>query len=939
MQANPVIDPTYSRPDVLPSMVPTAGIVVLTLVACIVWLLVHRLLTKREKPLHALFLFCAISPLAVTTAWSLFQLLARFFWLAGAWPLWIAALVSGSAMEGVALLYRHEGHVISSRLSKALIFCRLTAIAIAIFMLLQPVYVSERTRQVRRRVAVLADESASMKLTDTYWRLAEVLDMGKALGITDTSLRTNRAVRTTNVAIWDGLTSAMRDKIRNQTEVPRTTLMRQLMFGSPTSKNSALIQGLRKRYDVDLFRFGNGVQSVADVQTFATNTPPLKGETVDARETAFRSVTDMTRAMEEVTELLPSEELAGLLFLTDGRHTGEAGVAATTRRLAKAGIPISSVVIGGTMPPFDLSIADVHIAETVFLGDRVRMTVTVRADAAKGRDAKIRLFCGDQQIAEDSARVESSENWTHEFRFTDLPKEQGLRRYRIVIDPMEGETLKENNQWSSDVYVTDDRTNVLLIDNQPRWEYRYLRNLFYGRDKSVHLQFVLMKPDLIDGLTTGHLPPASASRKFGEAEAGSLPLTRDAWRMFDVIILGDVGDDVLTPEVVSHIRYCVEERGALLVLISGPDHMPYRINSKAVQDLLPIVYKPDTTDWRKEGESQFRIKLTGAGRSHELMRMSSNSAESEQIWSELPSLNWRIGLHDIKPGAEVLAYAAAIDESKDSVQAARRAVSDVENDPEEAVRRLAEVRKHEARNALIVAQHLGQGKIVMLMTDRTWRLRYRVGDTLHHRFWGQIMRWGTGEKLRAGNTFVRIGTDRLNYTPLEPVRVMARLTTKEYAPITQAQAEAILSKNGKEIRRIALSYRKDSNGMYEGNMDPLTEIGSYALKLHCPEAKEKLGEQYPEPLETRFSVVTSHRPTELISVTANRTVPEQLAQLSGGKAVTPGDMKTLFDSFGEGNRIVKERIERNLWDSWWLFLAMALLLSAEWLLRKKGGLA
>jgi hypothetical protein len=36
---------------------------------------------------------------------------------------------------------------------------------------------------------------------------------------------------------------------------------------------------------------------------------------------------------------------------------------------------------------------------------------------------------------------------------------------------------------------------------------------------------------------------------------------------------------------------------------------------------------------------------------------------------------------------------------------------------------------------------------------------------------------------------------------------------------------------------------------------------------------------------------------------------------------------------------VKERIERNLWDSWWLFLAIVILLSTEWLLRKKGGLA
>lgn len=920
-------------------MVPTFGIASVVIVACLTWLLLHRFLLRREKPLNALALFFAIAPFAVATCWSLFQLLARFFWLSGSWPLWVAAVVSGCAMEGVALLYQHEVRIVSSRIARALIFCRLAAIAIAIFMLLQPVFVSERTRHIRRRVAVLADESASMERVDTHWRLAEALDAGRALGIIDAPPRTNNEARVTNVALWDTLSRETRDKIRTQTEVPRTTLMRQLMFGASNSKALALVPELRKRYDVDLFRFGNGLQSIADAAAFATNTVPQKPGPGDAREIAFRSVTDMTRALEEVTELLPSEELAGILFLTDGRHTGEAGVSATSRRLARAGIPVSSVVIGGTMPPFDLSIADVRVAETVFLGDRVRMTVTVRADAAKGREAKIRLFRDDTPIAEEAALVDTAENWTHEFRLMDLPKEQGLHRYRVAVDALEGETLKENNQWTSDVYITDDRTNVLLVDNQPRWEYRYLRNLFYGRDKSVHLQFVLKKPDLIDGFSTQNLPPASASRPFGDAEAGSLPATRDEWRMFDVIILGDVNEEVLTPDVVGHLKYCVQERGALLVVISGPENMPYALRSKAIQDLLPVVYSPSNADLRKDGESQFKIKLTASGRSHELMRMSSSSAESEQIWSELPSLNWRIGIQDVKPGAEVLAYAGAMDDSKDPVLAARRAVSAVENDPEEAVRRLAEVRKHEARNALIVAQNSGQGKIVMLMTDRTWRFRYRVGDTLHHRFWGQVVRWGTGEKLRAGNTFVRMGTDRLNYTPIESVRVMARLTAKDYAPVANAQAEAILSKDGKELRRLALNFRKDSNGMYEGVIDPLSDIGSYTLKLHCPEAKEKLGDKYPDALETHFSVITSHRPTELVTVTASKDVPEQLAQLSGGKAVTPGEMSALLDAFGEGSRKISERLERNLWDSWWLFLAIVILLSAEWLLRKKGGLA
>lgn len=127
--------------------------------------------------------------------------------------------------------------------------------------------------------------------------------------------------------------------------------------------------------------------------------------------------------------------------------------------------------------------------------------------------------------------------------------------------------------------------------------------------------------------------------------------------------------------------------------------------------------------------------------------------------------------------------------------------------------------------------------------------------------------------------------------------------------------------------------------MYEGILDPISDVGNYTLKLHCPEAQEKLGDEYPDGLETHFSVVTSHRPTELVTVTANKDIPDQLAQLTGGKAVTPGEMSALLDAFGEGSRKISEQLERNLWDSWWLFLVIVLLLSIEWLLRKKGGLA
>ena len=76
-------------------------------------------------------------------------------------------------------------------------------------------------------------------------------------------------------------------------------------------------------------------------------------------------------------------------------------------------------------------------------------------------------------------------------RLSHTPTEKGIFSYSVRVEAVEGEVFTTNNDWPLEVAVTDDRTNVLLVDSVPRWEFRYLRNLFYGRDKSVHLQYVL----------------------------------------------------------------------------------------------------------------------------------------------------------------------------------------------------------------------------------------------------------------------------------------------------------------------------------------------------------------------------------------------------------------------------------------------------------------
>ena len=86
-------------------------------------------------------------------------------------------------------------------------------------------------------------------------------------------------------------------------------------------------------------------------------------------------------------------------------------------------------------------------------------------------------------------------------------------------------------------------------------------------------------------------------------------------------------------------------------------------------------------------------------------------------------------------------------------------------------------------------------------------------------------------------------------------------------------------------------------------------------------------------------VVTAEKPAEFVSVTANRDIPLKMAKASDGKVVGPSEIVSIWSEFGEGNRVMHDRTELYLWDSGWLFAVVIGLLTAEWIIRKRSGIA
>src|SRR5262249_24518511 len=129
----------------------------------------------------------------------------------------------------------------------------------------------------------------------------------------------------------------------------------------------------------------------------------------------------------------------------------------------------------------------------------------------------------------------------------------------------------------------------------------------------------------------------------------------------------------------------------------------------------------------------FPIVLTAEGKETGFLRMEPSADESDRRWEALPRQFWGIAGR-AKPAATVLATVPRPE--------------NVGIDPGEWAR----------TNALIARHNYGFGRVLYLGLDSTWRWRFKAGDTCHHRFWGQLVRWAASDTpLLAGNEVVRFG--------------------------------------------------------------------------------------------------------------------------------------------------------------------------------------
>ncbi len=315
----------------------------------------------------------------------------------------------------------------------------------------------------------------------------------------------------------------------------------------------------------------------------------------------------------------------------------------------------------------------------------------------------------------------------------------GPQDLAIKIGPLFGDARPDNDRRAVTMQVADDKARALLVDGEARWEFRYLVNAL-KRDPRVAVEAVIFRQPRFSASTDTYknaLPPAPRA---GET---------DPLGAYDAIFVGDVEPAVMANDAWARLESFVARRGGTLILSAGPRAWPAAIMGvDAVRKLLPVLDpRPASFDTASVDPAHpslaagAAIRPAAAVESWPMLQLGATPELSRAVWEGLPRLPWALAGR-AKPGATTLAAIEGSDAG--------------------------------GAGAVIAAQPYGLGKVLWVGTDATWRWRFRAGDTYHHRFWGQVVRWAAAGKLAVGNDWVRFGPDRSKLPEGESPRLTAR---------------------------------------------------------------------------------------------------------------------------------------------------------------------
>ncbi len=645
------------------------------------------------------------------------------------------------------------------------------------------------------------------------------------------------------------------------------------------------LKELQEKHKLRLYHFSEaciplGEQGLLEKSTTETTRELLKQLEPLGKETR------PFQAVQKVLNDFRGTPPTAIIVFSDGiSSTGEMDLLSRAAPLAKSKlVPIFTVGVGSEQPVRDLQLYDLLVDDVAFVNDPINLSAKVKSFGINSGSISVSLKdakTGIPLITRQFPINPKKESQKIELTFT--PTKAGLFEYVFEVEPLKGEVNQTNNQQIGQVSVLDQKIRVLLVDSVPRYEYRYLKHLL-ERDKTIELRSILQESDL----------------EYSSEDATALdyfPVKKEDLYQYDVVILGDADPAYFSQAVFENLDQFVREKGGGLILIAGPRFSPQAYANTKLEALLPIELSQTKQSPDAPLIEGFQPELTTEGQfSTSIFRFADSAEQSRTIWNNLPELYWFYTADDIKPGASVFATHPT------------------------------QKGKNGQLIPIIATQRVGAGKVLFSATDDLWRWRDLVGDLYYSRFWVQAIRYLSRSKLLNQEQSVELSLDRKIYQQGDTVQFRVKFLDERLIPTDVENVTVMLERQGEASRPVKLSQLEKSPSIFEGSYSNITE-GAYHTWVSQPILQGT-------PPSDDFRVEVSQR--ELLIRDMNQSDMQKTARETRGKYFHIFAADQLPQAIPAGHPVPLENEEPiPLWNRWEFLIFFTLLISAEWLLRKR----
>jgi uncharacterized membrane protein len=610
--------------------------------------------------------------------------------------------------------------------------------------------------------------------------------------------------------------------------------------------------------------------------SFAQTTTPL-----DSLE-SMPAPGPQTRIGDSLVQVLQSAgsvPLAGVVLFSDGAENGGSLSEERLTELASYGVPIHTVGVGPEQVAGDLELERLDVPSSAPVGSTVTAQVGIRHEGA----AKTRLRVYDSDTIVAARDIELPSDTTATSLTIDLPAgEPGTHELRFALDALDGERNTVNNTRTRVVDVPATRRNILYVEGEPRWEYKFVRRAA-ERDRALRVASVV------------HTTPNKYYRQ-GIDTAGELaegfPTTAAELFGYDAVVIGSYEAATLRPEQHRLLKEFVDQRGGSVLMLAarhgmasgGWQNAPIAQTLPAQlagRQIMGLVQRP------------VRAQPTLYGAQSPILRFDPDPKKNADRWKNIPVLADYQALGKLKPGAIVLLEGNA----------------------------------DRTRMPLLLWQHYGRGATFLLATASTlrWQMQLPPEDETHEVFWRQLLHAISATAPPRAS----IEPERLAYDDERNVRVVAELRNERFEPINDASVELRIAPQSDPAFTQPMQPSGQGDGRYVAGIDAAS-AGLYRIEMTARAGGRDVGSAITHVL--RNDGVAEHFATN-----QHRAVLERLAAMTGGRYWKLSDLDGLAAAIPYSKAGVVERQTLDLWNLPAVFLLLLLLKVSEWLLRLRWG--